>query len=203
MSRRERFIRPTDDELRRIEEACIAKQKLVQSRKGLIAKALRTQRKDSLVQILTKLCDQNIHARWIIEAELAMTKPVEMVLHDLREAIHLATHIDEKRVNHNFAFDWYAYAEVKRLMEMLIALSAITEAMEIAVYYMGLASRQIEHSDEGMMLEEVEAGLQPILEALENHDETQRSAWALRMQTADQVGFVCHEKLEKWTCNRG
>lgn len=203
MSRRERFIRPTDDELRRIEEACIAKQKLVQSRKGLIAKALRTQRKDSLVQILTKLCDQNIHARWIIEAELAMTKPVEMVLHDLREAIHLATHIDEKRVNHNFAFDWYAYAEVKRLMEMLIALSAITEAMEIAVYYMGLASRQIEHSDEGMMLEEVEAGLQPILEALENHDETQRSTWALRMQSADQVGFVCHEKLEKWISNRG
>ena len=60
MSRRERFTRQTDDELRRLEEAHIAKQKLLESRKGLFAKTLRTQRKDSLVQILTKLCDENI-----------------------------------------------------------------------------------------------------------------------------------------------
>ena len=64
MSRRERFIRQTDDELRRLEEAHIAKQKLLESRKGLIAKTLRTKCKDSLVQLLTKLCDENIHARW-------------------------------------------------------------------------------------------------------------------------------------------
>ncbi|MFM8264013.1 MAG: hypothetical protein ACKN9S_17180 [Pirellula sp.] len=202
MSRRERFIQPTDDELRRLEEAHIAKQKLVESRKGLIAKTLRTQRKDSLVQILTKLCDENIHARWIIEAELAITKPVELVLHDLREAIQLATQVDENRMNHNYSFDSDAYAEVRRLMEMLVSLSAIAEAMEIAVQFMEKASRQIQYSDEGTMLEQVEAGLQPILEALENHDETQRSAWALRMQTADRVGFVCHEKLGKWTSNR-
>jgi len=203
MSRRERFIRPTDDELRRLEEAHIAKQKLIESRNALIAKTLRTQRKDSLVQILGKLCDENIHARWITEAELGMTKPIDIVLHDLQDAIQIATHVDEKRMNHNFSFDWDAYAEVKRLMEMLVSLSAIAEAMEIAVHFMEKASRQIEYSDEGMMLEQVEAGLQPILEALENHDETQRSVWALRMQTADRVGFVCHEKLEKWTNNRG
>jgi hypothetical protein len=87
-------------------------------------------------------------------------------------------------------------------MEMLVSLSAIAEAMEIAVLFMEKASRQIQYSDEGTMLEQVEAGLQPILEALENHDETQRSAWALRMQTADRVGFVCHEKLGNWTNNR-
>lgn len=202
MSRRERFIQPTDDELRRLEEAQVAKQKLIESRKGLIAKTLRTQRKDFLVQILTKLCDENIHARWITEAELAMTKPVELVLHDLREAIQLATQVDGNRMNHNFSFDWDAYAEVRRLMEMLVSLSAIAEAMEIAVHFMEKASRQIEYSDEGMMLEQVEAGLQPILEALENHDETRRSAWALRMQKADRVGFVCQEKLEKWSGNR-
>jgi len=202
MSRRERFIRPTDDELRRLEEAYMAKQKLVESRKALIEKTLRKQSKDSLVGILTKLCDKNIHARWITEAELAMAKPVELVLHDLREAIQLATKVDESRMNHNFSFDWDAYAEVRRLMEMLVSLSAIEEAMEIAVHFMEKASRQIEYSDEAMMLEQVEAGLRPILESLENHDETQRSAWALRMQTADRVGFVCREKLEKWSGNR-
>lgn len=202
MSRRERFIRPTDDELSRLEEAYMAKQKLVESRKALIEKTLRKQSKDSLVGILTKLCDKNIHARWITEAELAMAKPVELVLHDLREAIQLATQVDESRMNHNFSFDWDAYAEVRRLMEMLVSLSAIEEAMEIAVHFMEKASRQIEYSDEAMMLEQVEAGLRPILESLENHDETQRSVWALRMQTADRVGFVCREKLEKWSGNR-
>jgi len=88
------------------------------------------------------------------------------------------------------------------LMEMLVSLSAIEEAMEIAVHFMEKASRQIEYSDEAMMLEQVEAGLRPILESLENHDETQRSVWALRMQTADRVGFVYREKLEKWSGNR-
>lgn len=50
MSRRGRFIPSTDDELRRLEEAHIAKQRLVESRKGLSAKSLRTQRKDWLLQ---------------------------------------------------------------------------------------------------------------------------------------------------------
>lgn len=202
MGRRERYIPLTDAELRRLEEEHVAKQKLVENRKALIAKTLRSQRKDSLVQVLIKLCDENIHARWLTEAELGMTKPVELALHDLREAIQLATHVDEKQINHNFSFDWDAYAEVKRLMEMLVSLSALTEAMEIATYFMGQASQQLEYSDEGMMLEEVEKCLQPIFEALENHDETQRSAWAFRMQVADRVGFVCHKKLEEWSVSR-
>lgn len=202
MSRRERYIPPAHDELRRLEEAHIAKQKLVESRKRLIAKTLRRQRKDSLVQILDRLCDENIHARWITEAELGMTKPVELVLHDLREAIQIATQVDEERMDSNFSYDSDAYAEVKRLMEMLVSLSAIPEAMEIAIHYMEEASRQIESSDEGLMLEQVESGLEPIFQALENHDETQRLAWAFRMQKADRVGFVCHEKLEKWTNSR-
>lgn len=199
---RERHIPLTDAELRRMEEEHRAKQKLIESRQALIERTLQTRRKDSLIRILSKLCQENIYARWITEAELGVKKPVDLVLHDLQEAIQLATHVDEKQMNRNFSLDWEAYAEVKRLMEMLVSLSAITEAMEIAVHFMEKASRQIEYSDEGMMLEQVEASLKPILEALENHDETQRSAWACRMQTADQVGFVCHEKLEKWSGNR-
>ncbi|MEZ6134080.1 MAG: hypothetical protein R3C53_04120 [Pirellulaceae bacterium] len=65
MGRRERYIPLTDAELRRLEEEHVAKQKLVENRKALIAKTLRSQRKDSLVQVLIKLCDENIHARWL------------------------------------------------------------------------------------------------------------------------------------------
>jgi len=128
-----------------MEEEVLAKKKLVEIRQALIAKTLRSHRKDSLIRILTKLCDENIHSRWIIEAESGMMKPVELVLHDLREAIQLATHVDEKQMNSNFSVDWDAYAEVKRLMEMLVSLDAISEAMEIAIHFVRQASRQLEY----------------------------------------------------------
>jgi hypothetical protein len=120
-------------------------------------------------------------------------------LHDLREAIRIATSFDDDKVNRNFSYDWEAYAEVKRLLEMLISCEAISDAMEIAVHFMEQASRPIENSNEGMMLEEVESCLKPILLALENHDEAQRTAWAIRMQKVDRVGFVCHAKLQEWS----
>lgn len=52
------------------------------------------------------------------------------------------------------------------------------------------------------MLEEVEASLAPVLQAMENHDETQRSSWAMRMQKEDQVGIVCRDKLQELSSNR-
>ena len=67
-------------------------------------------------------------------------------------------------------------------MEMLVSLSALAKAMEIAIYLMGQASPEMEYTDEGMMLEEAAKCLQPIFEAFGNHDETQRSSWAVRMQ---------------------
>jgi hypothetical protein len=71
-------------------------------------------------------------------------------------------------------------------MVMLISLGAIKEAMEISIHFMDKASHQIESSDEGMMLAEVEECLEPILSYLEDFDETQRADWAFRMQTADR-----------------
>ena len=157
MGRRERYIALTDAQLQQRELAEQAKQKQIENRRRLTDRALRFQGKEQLVQILTKLCVENIQARWSIEAELEMSKPVELILLDIREAIRRATQVDEKRINHNPPVDWEAYAEVKRLMEMLVSVGASDEAMEIAIHFMGEASRQIEYSDEGMMLEEVEA----------------------------------------------
>jgi hypothetical protein len=42
-----------------MEEENLAKQKLIESRQALIAKTLQTQRKDSLIRILSKLCQEN------------------------------------------------------------------------------------------------------------------------------------------------
>ena len=199
MARSERYIPPTEAQLQQLKDAELAKQKHNENRRKLTEKALRCQRKDTLIQLLTKLCDENIHARWSIEAKLEMPKSIDLILHDLREAIRLATKVDEKRLNYNFAVDWEAYAEVNRLMELLVSTGTRDEAMEIAIHFMEKASHQIECSDEGLMLEEVEACLQPVLKLLESLDEAQRASWAFRMQVADSVGLICHERLQSWS----
>ena len=63
MGRRERYIPLTDAQLQKLEEAELAKQKLVENRRQLTDMALRSQRKEQLIQILTKLYAENIHAQ--------------------------------------------------------------------------------------------------------------------------------------------
>ena len=184
------------------EEAEREKNRLIEKRRQLIAAALKRQRKQDLIEVLGKLCDANVHARWIIETHFAIAKPVEVILHDLREAIRLATKVDEQRLNDNFDFDYDAYAEVKRLFETLLALGALREAGDIAVQFMGDASHQIASSDEGMMLDEVKECLQPVLAAMKGMEVTERAAWAQRMQRADVVGFVCSDILSSWSNSR-
>ena len=199
MARSERFIPPTPEEIRKREEAEAKKREFESQRAALIEKTLRKRRKNDLVDILTKLCVDNVHVRWIVESALDLQKTVDLILHDLREAIELATKVDELRLNYNFTVDWDAYEEVKRLMEMLVSLDALDEVMEASIHLMEKASYQVECSDEGLMVEEIEECLQPVLLAVENRDPSVRASWAFQMQIADRVGFICSEKLSSWS----
>ena len=199
MSRSERYIPPTAEEIRKWEKAEARKREFELQRADLIARALRKLRKDDLIGILSKLCVENVNARWAIESAIDLRKPVDLILHDLRQAIELATKVDERRMNYNFPIDWDAYEEVKRLMEMLVSCDALDEAMEISIQFMEKASYQVECSDEGLMTEEIEECLQPVLLALENYDPPVRTSWSFRMRVADRVGFICEEKLSSWS----
>lgn len=199
MSRSERFIPPTREEIQRREEAEAQKREFESQRKTLIERTLRKRRKDDLVDILSKLCVANVKARWMVESALDLRKPVDLILHDLRQAIELATKVDERRMNYNFPVDWDAYEVVKRLMKMLVSLDALDEAMDISIHFMEKASHQVECSDEGLMTEEIEEFLQPVLLAVENCDPSIRASWAFRMRVADRVGFICEEKLSSWS----
>lgn len=199
MARSERYIQPTPEQIQSWEEKEARKRDCQLQRGKLVEKALQKRRKGELVAILSKLGTDNIHARWAIESELDLKKPVDLILHDLREAIELATHVDERRHNFNFPVDWEAYQEVKRLFEMLATVEAFDEAMEMSVHFMEKASYQVECSDEGLMTEEIEECLQPVLLAAENCDPSVRAAWAFRMRVADRVGFICEEKLSAWS----
>jgi hypothetical protein len=66
MSRRERFIAPSDEELEKLHQAWLAEQALMERRRQIVTNAIRRQRKDSLIDLLTKLYNTNIHARWSI-----------------------------------------------------------------------------------------------------------------------------------------
>ncbi len=83
MARSERYIVPSDAELQRLEEEAKARELHIVNRQRLAEKCLLRQRKETLLQLLTKLYEENIYARWSIEAELEIAKPVEMILQDL------------------------------------------------------------------------------------------------------------------------
>lgn len=199
MSRSERYIPPTPEQLLELQQAELMRVRLADQRRSLTEKALRRMRKETLVQLLMDWSENDIAVRWRIEAALQITKPIELLLYDLRRAIALATQVDDTRWNRDAPVNYEAYAEVRRLMGQLLSAGAIAEAMEIATEFMELASHQLECSDEGIMLEEIEEGLQPLLAALEDQNSPQRARWAAQMQRADSVGSVCWKKLQEWS----
>ena len=199
MSRSERFIPPTPEELLELQQAELTRVRLGDQRRSLTEKALRRTRKETLVQLLMDWSAKDIVVCWRIEAALQITKPLELLLYDLRPAIALATQTDDTRLNRDVPVDYEAYAEIRRLMGQLVSAGFVAEAMEVAIEFMDLASYQLECSDQGLMQEEIEEGLQPLLAALEDDNSPRRAQWAAQMQHADRVGSVCWKKLQEWS----
>lgn len=199
MSRRERFIPPTPEQLPELQQAELTWVRLADQRRSVTEKALRRTRKETLVQLLMDWSAKDIVVCWRIEAALQITKPLELLLYDLRRAIALATQTDDTRLNRDVPVDYEAYAEIRRLMGQLVSAGFVAEAMEVAIEFMDLASYQLECSDQGLMQEEIEEGLQPLLAALEDDNSPRRAQWAAQMQHADRVGSVCWKKLQEWS----
>jgi len=199
MSRRERFIPPTPEQLPELQQAALTWVRLADQRRSVTEKALRRTRKETLVQLLMDWSAKDIAVCWRIEAALQITKPLELLLYDLRRAIALATQTDDTRLNRDVPDDYEAYAEIRRLMGQLVSAGFVAEAMEVAIEFMDLASYQLECSDQGLMQEEIEEGLQPLLAALEDDNSPRRAQWAAQMQHADRVGSVCWKKLQEWS----
>ncbi|MFM8479185.1 MAG: hypothetical protein ACKOEO_25640 [Planctomycetaceae bacterium] len=148
MSRSERYIPPTPEQLLELQQAELTRVRLAEQRRSLTEKALRRTRKETLVQLLMGWSEKDIAVCWRIEAALQITKPIELLLHDLRRAMALATQVDDTRWNRDVRVDYEAYAEVRRLMGQLVSAGAVAEAMEVAIEFMEMASHQLECSDE-------------------------------------------------------
>jgi hypothetical protein len=115
-----------------------------------------------------------------------------------QKAISRATRIDEKRRNSNFPYDVDAYQLIKSNLSHLLETGAVAEAMGLAIELMAARSAQVEASDEGLMLEELEECLGLVIETIEVVDlpKEEKVLWCDRLRSADRVRFVCEKAIQ-------
>ena len=193
---RDRYIPPSDDQIRKWEEEKETKEKFHGQRFELIEAALRKLKKDELIELLMRLDTFDPAVRWSIEADVGLKKTPELIAHDLRQAIEIATRVDKSKMNTNFSYSWQAYEETERGFTALVDLAELEIAKEVAIEFMRKASYQVECSDESQMVKEIEACLKPVIQAVADHSHLHRD-WAIAMLQADGTGCICSCALEK------
>lgn len=154
--------------------------------------------KDQLIDVLVELADEDR----VILRRLAARIELKASPHELaattRQAIADATDFDKRDANHNFAYDYEAYEEVRRNLMRLIDLGELHLAMELSLELMKQGSYQVEMSDEGLMTEDIEGCLMPVIQVLEKCDlpSDEVVAWCEAMTKRDGVGFICEGQLQ-------
>ena len=162
-----------------------------------LTRVLTRRTKKELVDVLLELAraDRGVLRQLTARFDVAGA-PNELVA-ATRQAIVDATDFDERDMNRNFDYDYEAYAEVKRNLGRLIAAGQLPLAMQLSLELMKQGSDQVNMSDEGLMTEDIEDCLTPVLAALEKCDlpGDQVLTWCAGMLANDRVGFICLEPL--------
>jgi hypothetical protein len=160
--------------------------------------ALTRRKKAELVDILMELAEADRGVLRQLTARVDGTMSPEELIAATRQAIADATHFDKRDINHNFAYDYQAYDEVKRNLGRLIASGQWNQALSLALELMESGSEQVGMSDEGLMTEDIEACLNVVIEALRKCDLPAAEVidWCTAMLMADQVGFIANEALQ-------
>lgn len=150
-----------------------------------------------LIDLLVELAnsDRNVLRHLDAHIELAL-EPEELAL-VTRQAIADATRFDERDVNRNFPYDHAAYDQVKRNLTRLVRQGQLRLALELSLEVMDQGSLQVEASDEGLMLPEIEMCLQVVLAVLFQCDlpREEKIAWCHQMRHRDRVGIICEQEL--------
>jgi hypothetical protein len=193
MSRSERYIPPSDEELERLRQAQEAAEQFDRDRLELIRSTLKRIKKTDLVELTLRISQEEKASQWKLENEIALDKPIDLLVHDVEVAINIATKVDELRLNYNFDYDWRAYEAVRRGLLQLLQKNAIEEAKSLALKLMDKGSYQIECSDEGLMQQEIESCLRPVIAAVAESSGSRE--WALEMIQNDRMRCVCEQDL--------
>ena len=115
-----------------------------------------------------------------------------------RQAIADATDFDERDINRNFDYDHKAYAEVKRNLGRLIDSGQVRLAMQLALELMKQGSYQVEMSDEGMMIDDIEDCLSVVVDPLKKCALPTKDiiAWCKAMLANDRVKYIARDSLQ-------
>ncbi len=163
----------------------------------LIEKALRKQTKADIVNLFLLLAKKHASLARDLEDRLAIEKPAELLAADVSSAIDRATDFDDRMMNHNFDVDWEAYEDVQTGLEKLIKLGQFEDAKTLALKLMKDGSYQVECSDEGIMTDEIQVCLKPVIRAVKTKGGSSAGKWASEMLLADRVGFICENELKR------
>jgi hypothetical protein len=163
-----------------------------------LRQALTRRKKSELVDVLVELAQADRGVLRQLSARFDVATPPEELVTLTRQAIGDATAFDEREINRNFAYDYGAYAEVKRDLGRLIASGQLHLAMELALEVMKRGSYQVEMSDEGLMTDDIEECLSVVIESLTRGDVPAKEviAWCTAMLASDRAGFIAEKPLE-------
>jgi uncharacterized Zn finger protein len=163
-----------------------------------LRRALTKRKKSELVDALIEYAAADRGVLRQLRARFDVAATSEELVSQTRQAIRDATAFDKRDINRNFAYDYGAYAEVKRNLGRLIASGQLPDAMELALDLMKRGSYQVEMSDEGLMTEDIEDCLSVVIESLSQTDLAANEviAWCTAMRASDRMGFVAEKALE-------
>ena len=161
----------------------------------LIEKALGKRTKAELIEIVVKMAKKHATVARELEDQLRIEKPVDLLVADVSSAIDRATNFDEREINYNFDVDWQAYEETRKGLQKLVDLGCLEDAKLLALKLMKDGSYQVECSDEGLMTDDIEDCLRPVIRAVKTSGGADADKWAKEMQKADRVGFICEHEL--------
>jgi hypothetical protein len=163
-----------------------------------LRRALSRRKKTELVELVMELAQGDRGILRQLTARLDVATTPEKLVAATRQAIADVTEFDERDINRNFDYDDEAYSEVKRNLSRLIGSGSLRMAMELALELMRRGSYQVEMSDEGLMTEEIEDCLRPVIEAVAKCDlpGDEVIAWCSTMLDTDRVGFIARKSLE-------
>ena len=163
-----------------------------------LRQALAGRTKTELIDTLVEFARADRALLRRLVAHFKLQTPPKELFAATRRAIADATAFDEREVNYNFDYDHEAYDEVQQNLRRLIELGQLRPAMELSLELMDKGGHQVESSDEGLMTEDIEACLSPVLQALPKCDlpTAEVVAWCAQMLKTDRVGFICDQDLQ-------
>ncbi len=132
----------------------------------LIEMAIGKRTKAELIEIVMKMAKSHATVARELEDQLGIEKPVDLLVADVSSAIDRATDFDEREINYNFDVDWQAYADARKGLRKLVDLGYLDDAKSLALKLMKDGSYQVECSDEGLMTDEIEDCLRPVIRAV-------------------------------------